>query len=116
MEFLYDQSPESMRSTATALYCITTAIGNYVGTLLVTLVHKYSGNERNWLPDRNLNRGRLECYYFLISGIQVVNLIYYLICAWFYTYKPLEEIGDINKQEDMEKDIEKIKHENLLEG
>ena len=116
LEFLYDQSPESMRSTATALYCITTAIGNYVGTLLVTLVHKYSGNERNWLPDRNLNRGRLECYYFLISGIQVVNLIYYLICAWFYTYKPLEEIGDINKQEDMEKDIEKIKHENLLEG
>ncbi|XP_061369924.1 protein NRT1/ PTR FAMILY 3.1-like [Gastrolobium bilobum] len=102
MEFLFDQSPESMRSSAAALYCLTAASGNYMGTLLVSLVHKYTGEERNWLPDRNLNRGRLEYYYFLVSGIQVINLIYYLICAWFYTYKPLEDISERNKEEDLE--------------
>ncbi|KAJ1405266.1 Proton-dependent oligopeptide transporter family [Sesbania bispinosa] len=107
LEFLYDQSPESMRSSATALYFIATAIGNYVGTLLVSLVHKYSGKERNWLPDRNLNRGRLEYYYFLVSGIQVINLIYYVICAWFYNYKSLEEISEVRK-EDLEQGNEKI--------
>ncbi|XP_027350289.1 protein NRT1/ PTR FAMILY 3.1-like [Abrus precatorius] len=116
LEFLYDQSPESMRSSATALYCITTAIGNYVGTLLVSLVHKYSGKERNWLPNRNLNRGRLECYYFLVSGIQVINLIYYLICAWFYTYKPLEEVSEINKQEDLEQDNEIVSSVKVNDG
>lgn len=102
LEFLYDQSPESMRSSATALYCIATAIGSFIGTLLVTLVHDYTGKERNWLPDRNLNRGRLECYYFLVSGIQVVNFVYYVICAGFYSYKPLEEISEVNKEEDLE--------------
>ncbi|XP_027350286.1 protein NRT1/ PTR FAMILY 3.1-like isoform X1 [Abrus precatorius] len=116
LEFLFDQSPESMRSSAAALYCITTAIGNYIGTLLVTLVHNYTGKERNWLPDRNLNRGRLECYYFLVSGIQVINLIYYVICAWFYAYKPLEEISEKNKEDDLEQANENVCSINLKDG
>lgn len=108
LEFLYDQSPESMRSTAAALFWIAISIGNYVGTLLVTLVHKYSGDgQHNWLPDRNLNRGKLENYYFLVSGIQVVNLVYYVICAWFYSYKPLEEVSEVCEEEDIEVPIEK---------
>lgn len=71
---------------------------------MVYLVHKYTGEEHNWLPDRNLNRGRLEYYYWLVSGIQVINLVYYVICAWFYTYKPLEEEKIIieNKDSDQE--------------
>ncbi|KAI3444288.1 hypothetical protein Pfo_000953 [Paulownia fortunei] len=103
LEFLYDQSPESMRSTAAALYWIAIAMGNYVSTLIVTLVHKNTGQKRNWLPDRNLNRGRLENYYWLVTGIQVINLIYYLICARFYTYKPIEEITETESpDEDVE--------------
>ncbi|CAI8613783.1 unnamed protein product [Vicia faba] len=113
LEFLFDQSPESMRSSATALYCITTAIGSYMGTLLVSLVHKYTDKERNWLPDRNLNRGRLDYYYFFVSGIQVINLIYYIICTWFYTYKSLDEVSERNKEEDLEQADANILVENL---
>ncbi|KAL0404774.1 UNVERIFIED_CONTAM: protein NRT1/ PTR FAMILY 3.1 [Sesamum radiatum] len=103
LEFLYDQSPESMRSTAAALFWIATAMGNYMSTLMVTLVHKYTGEKRNWLPDRNLNRGRLENYYWLATGIQVINLIYYVICAWFYKYKPINEISETgSSDEDVE--------------
>jgi hypothetical protein len=35
MEFLYDQAPESMRSSAAALYWLTMSAGSYMGTLLV---------------------------------------------------------------------------------
>ncbi|CAL0323517.1 unnamed protein product [Lupinus luteus] len=115
LEFLFQQAPESMRSTATALNSITSGIGNYLGTLLVSLVHKYSGKERNWLPDRNLNKGRLENYYWLASGIQVINLIYYLICARYYNYKSVEEICDPNKEEEL-KAKEKITFVNLRDG
>ncbi|KAL3533464.1 hypothetical protein ACH5RR_006985 [Cinchona calisaya] len=90
MEFLYDQFPESMKSIAVALSSIAMSLGSYLGAILVSLVHKYSGKERNWLPDRNLNKGRLDYYYWLVTGIQVVNLLYYVICAWYYTYKPLD--------------------------
>lgn len=102
LEFLYDQSPESMRSTAVALYSLAISIGNYIGTLMVSMVHKYTGRERNWLPNRNLNRGRLDCYYWLVTGIQVINLIYYVLCAWFYTCKPLEEGKDTSNEGDVE--------------
>ncbi|KAL2895813.1 Protein NRT1/ PTR FAMILY 3.1 [Bienertia sinuspersici] len=98
LEFLYDQAPESMRSTAAALYCLTTSMGNYLGTMVVSLVHNYTGKQHNWLPDRNLNKGRLEYYYLLVTGIQVINFIYYVICAWFYTDKPLEQVKDCDTE------------------
>ena len=113
VEFLYDQSPESMRSTVIALFSIFISIGSYGGTMMVSFVHRYTGKERNWLPDRNLNRGRLEYYYLLVSGMQVINLIYFVIVAWFYTYKPVEEISVMNKEEDLEQAKDKIL---LLEG
>ncbi|PIN19646.1 H+/oligopeptide symporter [Handroanthus impetiginosus] len=106
LEFLYDQSPESMRSTAAALYWIAIAMGNYISTLMVSLVHQYTGKKGNWLPDRNLNRGKLENYYWLASGVQVLNFVYYVICAWFYTYKPIQEVSDNeNNDEDVESDM-----------
>ncbi|KAL5546764.1 hypothetical protein UlMin_006451 [Ulmus minor] len=100
MEFLYDQSPESMRSTAAALYWISISIGNYLGTLMVTLIHKYTGRETNWLPDRNLNRGRLEYYYFLVTGIQIVNFVFYVVCACLYSYKPIDEVSEDSEDEE----------------
>ena len=92
LEFFYDQSPECMRSTATALFWTSISVGNYVSTLLVTLVHKFSAGPdgSNWLPDNNLNKGKLEYFYWLLTGLQVVNLLYYICCAKLYTYKPIQ--------------------------
>ncbi|XP_031384631.1 protein NRT1/ PTR FAMILY 3.1-like [Punica granatum] len=86
LEFFYDQAPESMRSTATALFWMAISIGNYASTLLVSLVHKFT----DWLPNDNLNKGKLEYFYWLITFLQVLNLIYYLLCAKFYTFKPIQ--------------------------
>ncbi|CAN1851667.1 Protein NRT1/ PTR FAMILY 3.1 [Linum perenne] len=91
LEFFYDQAPESMRSTAMALFWTAISVGNYTSTLLVTLVHKFSAGSdgSNWLPDQNLNKGKLEYFYWVITGLQVVNFVYYLFCAKLYTYKPI---------------------------
>ncbi|KAM7524395.1 hypothetical protein LguiA_014297 [Lonicera macranthoides] len=90
LEFLYGQAPESMRSTTLALYSVVISMGSYLGTFMVTMIHKYTGKEKNWLPDRNLNRGKLDYYYWLITGLSVINFVYFVVCACFYTYKPLE--------------------------
>ncbi|KAL8227634.1 hypothetical protein R6Q57_015218 [Mikania cordata] len=92
LEFFYDQAPESMRSTATALFWMAIAAGNYGSTLLVTMVHQLSAGKdgSNWLPDDNLNKGKLEYFYWLITLLQVLNLVYYLFCAKFYTLKPIQ--------------------------
>ncbi|KAK1416150.1 hypothetical protein QVD17_31938 [Tagetes erecta] len=105
LEFLYDQAPESMRSTAAALFWMAISAGNYMSTLLVTLVHKFSegADGSNWLPDDNLNKGRLEYFYWMITLLQVINLVYYLVCARFYTFKPLEVVHrDGHKSNELE--------------
>ncbi|QHO43742.1 hypothetical protein HN873_017099 [Arachis hypogaea] len=92
LEFFYDQAPESMRSTAMALFWTSISLGNYVSTLLVTMVHKFTRgpNGSNWLPDNNLNKGKLEYFYWLITILQFLNLIYYIFCVKYYTYKPIQ--------------------------
>ncbi|XP_040995966.1 protein NRT1/ PTR FAMILY 3.1 [Juglans microcarpa x Juglans regia] len=92
LEFFYDQAPESMRSTAMALFWLAISFGNYVSSLLVCMVHKYSAgpNGSNWLKDDNLSKGKLEYFYWLITLLQVVNFIYYLCCTKLYTFKPIQ--------------------------
>ena len=95
LEFFYDQAPESMRSTAMALFWLAISFGNYVSSLLVSVVHKFSAgpNGSNWLRNDNLTKGKLEYFYWLLTLLQVVNLIYYLYCAKIYTYKPVQVHG-----------------------
>uniref|UniRef100_A0A0D9WGG6 Major facilitator superfamily (MFS) profile domain-containing protein n=1 Tax=Leersia perrieri TaxID=77586 RepID=A0A0D9WGG6_9ORYZ len=93
MEFLYDQAPESMRSSAAALFWLSMSLGNYMGTVLVTAVQRATRGGGEWLQD-NINRGRLDCYYWLVTILMVVNLGYYLLCFRFYTMKPLEVAGE----------------------
>lgn len=105
LEFFYDQSPESMRSTATALYWMVISAGSYTSTFLVTVIHKYSEgrNGENWLPN-NLNKGRLEYFYWIVTGLQMVNFVYFVVCATLYTFKPLQIIPQNEKGEDNDDD------------
>jgi dipeptide/tripeptide permease len=89
MEFLYDQAPESLRSTAAALYWLTNSMGSYLGTLLVTVVHEKTRRSGQWLQD-NLNRSKLSNYYWLVVAMQLLNLVYFFVCVKYYTFKPLE--------------------------
>lgn len=108
LEFFYDQAPESMRSMATALFWTSISVGNYMSSLLVAVVHRVSERKdgSNWLPDDDLNKGKLEYFYWLITGLQVVNFVYYLVCAKFYTFKPLQV--RVNDQEEKNEEVELV--------
>ncbi|KAG6675053.1 hypothetical protein I3843_15G076900 [Carya illinoinensis] len=92
LEFFYDQAPESMRSTAMALFWLAICFGNYLSSLLVSMVHKFTAgpNGSNWLRNDNLSKGKLEYFYWLLTLLQVLNFIYYLCCAKLYTFKPIQ--------------------------
>ena len=91
LEFMYDQAPESMRSSAAAFFWLAISAGHYMSSFLVYLVHRFSAGNggSNWLPD-DLNKGRLEYFYWIISLLLMINLGYYLVCLRFYTFKPLQ--------------------------
>ncbi|PKU87276.1 protein NRT1/ PTR FAMILY 8.1 [Dendrobium catenatum] len=88
LEFFYDQAPDAMRSMCSALSLTTVALGNYLSSLLVTIVTSIStkNGRLGWIPD-NLNRGHLDYFYWLLAILSVLNFLVYLLIAKFYTYK-----------------------------
>lgn len=88
LEFFYDQAPDAMRSICSALSLTTVALGNYLSTLLVSIVTSITtkNGELGWIPD-NLNRGHLDYFFWLLAILSVLNFLVYLVIANFYTYK-----------------------------
>ncbi|KAK8959947.1 putative nitrite transporter [Platanthera guangdongensis] len=100
MEFLYDQAPESMKSLSAALYWLSISLGHYGGTLLVTTVNEFTKKWRksgSWLQN-DIDKGRLDYFYWLLAGLEVFNLGYFLFCARFYVFKRLEIAGDLEEK------------------
>lgn len=101
IEFFNSQFPEHMRSIANSLFPLSFAAANYLSSLLVTTVHKVSGTKDrpDWL-NKDLDRGKLNYYYYMIAGLGVVNLIYFWYCAKNYQYKAGSQIEDFNDKEE----------------
>ncbi|KAK9920463.1 hypothetical protein M0R45_029018 [Rubus argutus] len=88
LEFFYDQAPDAMRSLCSALSLTTIALGNYLSTLLVTIVTKVTARhgKLGWIPN-NLNKGHLDYFYWLLTILSIINFLVYLLIAKWYTYK-----------------------------
>lgn len=88
LEFFYEQAPDAMRSLSSALSLTTNALGNYLSSLLVTIVTHIStrNGKLGWIPD-NLNYGHLDYFFWLLAVLSVLNLGAFLLVAKWYTYK-----------------------------
>ena len=88
LEFFYEQAPDAMRSLCSALSLLTVALGQYLSSLLVTIVTRIStrNGSLGWIPD-NLNYGHVHYFFWLLAVLSVLNLIAFLVVAKFYTYK-----------------------------
>ncbi|XAR65438.1 hypothetical protein NMG60_11009573 [Bertholletia excelsa] len=83
-EFFYRQFPENMRSIGGSFLFCGLALSSYLSSFLISVVHKTTNGK--WLA-QDLNKGRLDYFYFLIAGLEVLNLGYFLLCAKWYKYK-----------------------------
>lgn len=94
LEFFYDQAPDAMRSLCSALSLTTVALGNYLSTLLVTIVTNVTtkNGKLGWIPD-NLNRGHLDYFYWLLAILSLLNFFAYLWISKWYTYKKAIAFG-----------------------
>ncbi|KAJ4897408.1 Protein NRT1/ PTR FAMILY 2.11 [Raphanus sativus] len=108
MEFYYKQFPENMRSFAGSIFYVGGGVSSYLGSFLIATVHRTTQNSAggNWLAE-DLNKGRLDYFYFMIAGILAVNFAYFLVISRWYRYKgsddevtTCETNGDAIKQQE----------------
>lgn len=98
MQFYYNEFPEHMRSAAGCLFFCNVALSNYLSGFLVMIIHQASGKDGSWLVG-DLNKGRLENFYYLIAGTGIVNYIYFLISSRWYRYKGSEVSQKVSSSE-----------------
>lgn len=89
IEFYYKQFPENMRSIAGSFFFCGIAFSNYLSGSLVSAVHQITDNRASggdWLQE-DLNKGKLDCFYYIIAALGAVNFVYFLVCSKWYRYK-----------------------------
>ncbi|KAL8042177.1 hypothetical protein ABFX02_09G033500 [Erythranthe guttata] len=110
VEFFYKEFPENMRSVAGSFFFCGMAAANYLNGFLISVVHRATEGSPagNWLPE-DLNKGRLDYFYYLVAGLCALNFVYFLVCAKWYSYKGTGGKDDVIASFEMEeREIVKI--------
>ena len=66
-------------------FLVTSALGNYVASVLVIIVREASNSV--WYPSEDPNQGHMEYFFFLLSGLMLINFVVFLYVASSYKYK-----------------------------
>ncbi|CAN0842841.1 Protein NRT1/ PTR FAMILY 7.3 [Linum grandiflorum] len=105
LEFFNAQAPDGLKSFGSALCMTSISLGNYVSSLLVTMVMKISTQDRmpGWIPG-NLNKGHLDRFYFLLAALTSLDLLVYVACAKWYKGIKHEAKCDDNSDEESDED------------
>lgn len=80
--FFYQEFPCCLKSTSTAVMSLVAGIGFYMSSVFVGLVRKWT----SWLPD-DIDRGRLDLVFWLLTGVVCFNFVFYLVCAIRFKYR-----------------------------
>ncbi|KAL6315419.1 hypothetical protein AAG906_000533 [Vitis piasezkii] len=91
IEFFYKQSVEGMQSFLTAMTYCSYSFGFFLSSLLVSLVNRITSSHsssRGWLGDNDLNKDRLDHFYWLLAALSLINFFNYLFWSRWYSYNP----------------------------
>ncbi|KAI8546541.1 hypothetical protein RHMOL_Rhmol07G0126300 [Rhododendron molle] len=86
LDFFLRECPKGMKTMSTGLFLSTLSLGFFLSSILVTIVHRVTGDRRPWLAD-NLNQGRLHNFYWLLAILSALNFFLFLVGAKWYVYK-----------------------------
>ncbi|XP_042485009.1 protein NRT1/ PTR FAMILY 6.4 [Macadamia integrifolia] len=106
LEFFIREAPERMKSMSTGLFLTTISMGFFVSSLLVSLVSKVT--KKAWIRN-NLNKGRLENFYWTLAVLGVLNFLVFLVFAMRHQYKT-QKLNSNNGEEELKgfEDTEKM--------
>ncbi|VFQ60857.1 unnamed protein product [Cuscuta campestris] len=99
LEFLYEEAPDAMRSVGSAYAAVAGGLGCFAASLTNDIVKAATrkgedGDLDSWLS-QNINAGRFDYFYWLLTAMSVINFCAFLYAASRYQYraKPGTEMG-----------------------
>ncbi|RDY07528.1 Protein NRT1/ PTR FAMILY 4.3 [Mucuna pruriens] len=101
IEFFYKQSLKGMQTFFTAITYCSYSFGFYLSSLLVSMVNKITSSSLTggWLHDNNLNKDKLDLFYWFLAALSFLNFLNYLFWSRWYSYNPSQSQGNTNAKE-----------------
>lgn len=99
-EFYISELPKSMSSIASTLCSVGMAVANMLASFLMNTIDDMTkgGGHESWVST-NINKGHYDYYFWVLSGLSMVNFLYFLLCCW--TYGPLRGEEEKARDEDV---------------
>ncbi|XP_056164595.1 protein NRT1/ PTR FAMILY 6.1 [Syzygium oleosum] len=90
LEFLYEEAPDAMKSIGSAYAALAGGLGCFAASILNNIVKSVTGNEKerrlSWLS-QNINTGRFDYFYWLLTVLSLINFGVFLYLARRYKYR-----------------------------
>lgn len=110
-EFYYSEFPKSMSSIAAALFGLGMAVANLLASVILSAVNHLTsrGGKESWVSN-NINKGHYDNYYWLLAIMSAINLLYYLVCSYFYgpCVEQGTKVSDEGKSMEGENELSKL--------
>ncbi|XBH72646.1 hypothetical protein VPH35_099892 [Triticum aestivum] len=90
LEFFYSEAFAGMKSIGSSVFYCMLGLAAWFSTLLIQLVNRAmrrGGGAAGWLDGANLNRSRLDSFYWLVCVPELVSFMVYLFWARRYVYR-----------------------------
>ncbi|XP_066337039.1 protein NRT1/ PTR FAMILY 4.5-like [Miscanthus floridulus] len=106
LEFFYSEASMGMKSIGSSIFYCILGVSAWLGSLLIQLANRFSRHNDGtggWLDGTNLNKGKLDRFYWLLAVLEVVSLLVYTFFAWSYVYRNDQRVvvdGDNNAPSD----------------
>ncbi|XVE50012.1 hypothetical protein DITRI_Ditri01bG0128000 [Diplodiscus trichospermus] len=90
LEFLYEEAPDAMKSIGSAYAALAGGLGCFVASIINSIVKAITRNPENkqqsWLS-QNINTGKFDYFYWLLTILSVINFFIFLYSARSYKYR-----------------------------
>lgn len=104
LEFLYEEAPDAMRSIGSAYAAVAGGIGCFAATILNNIIKSLTTGQNpdpgerkpSWLS-QNINTGRFDYFYWLLTALSCINFGAFLYVANRYKYRAATATSASNK-------------------
>ncbi|KAL2903699.1 Protein NRT1/ PTR FAMILY 6.1 [Bienertia sinuspersici] len=90
LEFLYEEAPDAIRSIGSAYAAVAGGLGCFAATILNNIVNSATEDKErgrvSWLS-QNINSGRFDYLYWVLTGLSIINFCGFLYAARRYKYR-----------------------------
>ncbi|KAL3731151.1 hypothetical protein ACJRO7_028080 [Eucalyptus globulus] len=90
LEFLYEEAPDAMKSIGSAYAALAGGLGCFAASILNNIVNSVTGDKKETRPSwlsQNINTGRFDYFYWLLTVLSLINFGVFLYSARRYKYR-----------------------------